>query len=235
MDIEWDNIKTPKKVKNCPILEAIIELRFVSSKEDAIVGLIHSKIEGNYPKIERTPIADLPRNIIENDINLKFKPLFKLAHKTNTFTILVGPRVITLSILSQYPGWEMISKEMSKITAILDDLKIVEKYTRIGLRYINSFDENILPNTNISLGLHDKTMRHYEEISLKLNIPTKDFTRKLLIANNARISSIPKEKSIIDIDVSMKNPDKNTLLSFINEAHQLEKNVFYKRNGKFCR
>ena len=51
-------IKLPKKITPCPILEAVVELRFDPSVEEGVVtGLVFSQMKGKFPKLERLPLA----------------------------------------------------------------------------------------------------------------------------------------------------------------------------------
>lgn len=227
MTVDWDSAECPVKLKNCPILESILEFRFEPNLPgEAIFGVIYNELKDNLLKPEKTGLEQLPNNIIENDPLLKYKPLYRAKHKSGIFTLLIGSRVVSLSVTSPYPGWDKLSEEIAELIKTIDGLKIINKYERIGLRYINSFDENVLENTDLSLNLGDETMWK-NDVSIRLKLETSPFSSTLLLSNNVKLSEKAKATSVIDIDTYMDLPDKDNLVQLINEAHNYEKKIFF--------
>ncbi len=71
---ETDNMKLPKRLKRNPILEAIAEVRFLSSvPNDAVIGLVFSSVQDIFGKPENLPILQLPAALREADPNLKYQ------------------------------------------------------------------------------------------------------------------------------------------------------------------
>jgi len=57
-------MKIPKKIDPCPIVEAIVEIRFDSNLPgDAIFGVIYNQFKEDYPKFTKLPILQLPEAI----------------------------------------------------------------------------------------------------------------------------------------------------------------------------
>ena len=83
-------MKLPKKITPCPIVEAIVEVRFESDiPEDAIFGVIYSKFKEEYSDLEKTALLQLPEQIRSKDPSLKFKPYYKL--RNENFILQIGP------------------------------------------------------------------------------------------------------------------------------------------------
>jgi uncharacterized protein (TIGR04255 family) len=68
-------MKLPKKISPCPIVEAIIEIRFDASLPgDAIFGIIYNMLKDEYTNLEKLPILELPDAIRTTDPNLMYSP-----------------------------------------------------------------------------------------------------------------------------------------------------------------
>ena len=88
-------MKLPKLIDPCPIIEAIIEIRFESKLiSDAIFGVIYNSVKETFPKTENLPILQIPENIRINDPNLKYNPYYSLLN--NNFILQIGPKVVSL-------------------------------------------------------------------------------------------------------------------------------------------
>ena len=91
-------MKLPKKISPCPILEAIIEIRFSTTlpedASEAFFGLVYQEISDEYPGIERLPILQLPEAVRNMDDSLKYQPYYRL--KGDKFLINLSPRVFGL-------------------------------------------------------------------------------------------------------------------------------------------
>ena len=143
MQLGLDKVKLPKKIEPCPILEAVIELRFSTSfPHDAIFGIIYKEFKDLYPKVEPLPILQLPEIVRREDKNLLYKPYYKL-HSRDSYILQVGARMISLVRLAPYSGWREFSERFRYIAKKVDELKIIDSYVRIGIRYINEFEGNI--------------------------------------------------------------------------------------------
>jgi uncharacterized protein (TIGR04255 family) len=230
MNINLDGAKLPMKIDPCPILEAIVELRFDSEfPHNAIFGIIYKEFKNDYSKVEELPILQLPEMVRKQDQNLRYKPFYKLS-ENKTFLFQVGARVISLISLKPYAGWKTFSEKLYDLLKRIDTLGILNSYSRIGIRYINGFDCNVFEKTNLSLNMKGQSLTDYN-FSMNSEILTGKFTSTLRIANNAQVTTTAtgaSKGSIIDIDTFVENPIaiKDTV-SLIETGHIEEKKLFF--------
>lgn len=227
MNMDLDTVRLPKKIDPCPILEAIVELRFDSTfPNDAIFGIIYKEFQDDYPNVEQLPILQLPEIVRKKDPNLNYKPCYKL-HKNKEFVFQVGAKMVSLAMLKPYTGWELFSKKLHDHIERIGSLNILKSYSRIGIRYINGFDCNVFEKINLSVDMDSQSLTHFDT-SMRLDIPTGSFTSALNIVNNAQVTKANGvcKGSIIDIDTFQENPtgDINDLLEV---GHVEEKKLFF--------
>ena len=89
-------MQLPKVISPCPIIEAIVEVRFDASiPSDAIFGVVYNEFKNDFPKKpESLPITQLPEQIRNNEPNLLYKPHYRLSD--STFLLHVGQKVISI-------------------------------------------------------------------------------------------------------------------------------------------
>ena len=227
-------MKIPIKITPCPIIEAIVEIRFDSKlPHDAIFGIIYQAFKKDYPKYEKFPILQLPEAIRSQDKNLIYKPYYKIFNDILTFNI--GPKVISLSVVSddsrEYIGWKNFSLKLQEWLQKMRYLEIIEYITRLGIRYINYFDLDVYSKINLSILLKEQPLNS-KELLIKTLLQTGDFLSTLQIANNAKVQVGGKFKngSVIDVDTFL-NLEKQELsddfFDLIESGHMEEKKLFF--------
>src|SRR5659263_57254 len=108
----------PVKISPCPILDALLEIRFSSKiNSNAVFGLIYNALQTNFPKVESLPILQLPDVVRATDPNFRYKPHYKISNEK--YVLQIGPDVIAISAFPNYVGWEEFS---DKIFDILDKI-----------------------------------------------------------------------------------------------------------------
>ena len=223
-------MKLPKKISPCPIVEAIIEIRFESDMpEDAIFGVIYNQFKNDYTKLEKNPILELPLQIRSNDPNLKFQPHYKL--KNDNFILQIGPKVFSLVNINEYCGWDIFFEKGCKTIDKLLELKILSKIGRIGLRYINLFRNiNIYEKSNLKILLGDNLLNK-NRATLNLEIPKGNYVNhfKMINGADAIIEKSIVKGSIIDIDTVLMDHSITfeDVGKIISEAHNIEKDFFF--------
>mgnify|MGYP003389995818 FL=1 len=107
---------------------------------------------------------------------------------------------------------------------------MASKITRLALRYVNFFEENILLKSNLSIKLNNDQLNGYNT-TMKFEIPDGDFMSILSVSNQA--IKPDKEKivkgSVIDIDTSIQNELPNFFVErkeILNKCHEVEKKIF---------
>jgi uncharacterized protein (TIGR04255 family) len=224
-------MKIPKKITPCPITEAIFEIRFDSDLPgDAVFGIIYNDFKNDFKKLIKLPILQIPDPIRTKDPNLIYSPHYKLHN--NDFIFQVGPKVLSLANINEYCGWDLLSNKIEEIFTKISKTGVVKTPTRVGLRYINFFENlDIYEESNLKLTLNSEPF-DASHIDLTANIPTKYSISRVKMANKAIIVIEGKrlDGSLIDIDVEYKKSFENFfehLREIAEIAHTDEKIIFF--------
>ena len=225
-------MELPKKIDPCPIVEAVVEIRFESNfPKEAVFGILYNVIKTKFQAVEELPILQLPGNILANDPKLTFKPHYRL--KKDNFILQIGPRVVSLSSVSPYSGWKVYYEELKDFIDKINSSEVISNVFRLGIRYINFFEDiNIFESLELKIFkegnpiLNDKmffnTIHEEDKYSCDLKIQSAD---SVVIGGGN-----PQKGSIIDIDIFMDKveiPVLNSEESLISEGHNIEKRIFF--------
>ena len=217
----------PKKIEPCPIIDALVEIRFLTEiPSDAVFGLFYSKLKNNFDEVKKLPIMELPDQVRTNDPNLKYKPHYKLIG--NNFVSQIGPKVLSISSYPEYIGWNKFSKKINSILDLVHDTEVIKEIERVGIRYINFFEMSIFNYLDLKFLLGNKEI-NYKNTVFRTELEQDEFISTLQIANN--IKNNRKTGSIIDIDTFKKkglNDFFNNKETIIDNGHLKEKELFFK-------
>lgn len=219
-------MKLPIEISPCPILEAIIEIRFIpSTHPNAVFGLIYNELKIDFPKVENLPILQLPEPLRMSDPNFKFKPHYKISN--NSFSVQIGPDVLSISSLPKYSGWTKFSDVLFDIFTRVNKIQIIKNVTRIGIRYISFFQDDIFKKANISVCINQEKIE-YKNTLVRTEILNVGFSNSLQIANNVKNSN--RLGSIIDIDTHKESGLDEFFVNMrelLNSGHSIEKELFF--------
>ncbi|OGP14016.1 MAG: hypothetical protein A2052_06255 [Deltaproteobacteria bacterium GWA2_54_12] len=219
----------PSKISPCPIDDAAIELRFDAAiPYDAIFGLVYNSLKDKYPEVEKLPILQVPEDIRIKDPNLIYKPYY--AMKNDNLQCLIGPRTIAVShVQNEYLGWDKFLPSVLEIFKIVEQLKIVKRVEKLGMRYVNFFNFNIYEKINLNIHMGDRRLADYPTY-FRTEMKSGKYTSALQVANNATHTAKKMTGSIIDIDVTLEDFGEDFFerkQSILNEAHLKEKELFF--------
>lgn len=233
MDVmEKVRINLPKHLEHCPIVDALIEIRFTSGVDrNAVFGFTYGLIKDSFAgRVINLPLSQVPAQVRENDPNFQFKPLYRI---DGDDTILqLGPDVICLSSKIPYIGWEKLSHNAVEIFEKLSNEGVIQRVLRLGHRYVNFFDGNIDDKLNMSVSF----VNGYNNLNMQIRseIRDGDFIDTLQYSNaavyRADVSSQERKGSLIDIDTFKTYSDNSFIENIENEinmAHACEKALFY--------
>lgn len=219
----------PKTISPCPIIEAVLEVRFKTSvPKSAVFGIFYNKLkEWLKSEPQDLPILQIPEQIRQHDNSLNFKPYYQF--KKENLVVQIGPDVCLISSTNEYMGWEHFSKEIFKLLDIILDSGIIESFLRLGFRYINFFEEEIYNSINVDINLNDKPI-DYNNTVLSTSLRNNNFSSTLTISNHSIVNN--RNGSIIDIDTFMDiklsvEEFKLKYRELIEEGHSDEKKLFY--------
>jgi uncharacterized protein (TIGR04255 family) len=226
-------MKVPQKISPCPIVEALVELRFEPLlPEAAIFGVVFNAVKKEYPEAQALDILNLPLEIRNHDPNLTYKPTHKMQNGDNI--LQVGPRVITFSRVNKYNGWDTFSSDIKAITEKLIQLEIVKSLQGFSLRYINKFDFDIWDKLDLKVLLGGESLKSLLT-HVRADIQDDEFVHLVQVANNVNVSVGGQKQtgksSIIDITTALIG-DMNAFDKRANEileaAHTKEKNLYFR-------
>jgi uncharacterized protein (TIGR04255 family) len=222
--------RLPIKIDPCPIAEAILEIRFVTSESwPTLPGLLFGRIRERYPEQKGLPLAELPEEIRRHQPAFAYQPLIQFLGRD--FLIQFGPRVVSLVTKSkEYPGWAALEKEMTWLVSELQQTGFVSEGERLGVRYINFFTFDIFEKLVLEVSTSKKRLAG--ELSVTSVLTRPPLTSRLLVANSAILGTGDSARlgSVLDVDVWLGSLDfdlfQNGLAKF-GEAHHFEKQIFF--------
>jgi uncharacterized protein (TIGR04255 family) len=222
--------RMPTRINPCPILEAILEIRFVTREDWSVLpGLLYNQIRDRYPDKRNLPLSQIPEDIRRSNADLVYKPLLQFVGKR--FMIQFGPRVVSLAVGRDYPGWGQIHNEMTWLLQKLAAATFIAESERLGMRYIDFFSGDVFPNLIIRTFVGDRVLSG-PEMTLTKVLRKDSFTARLLLSNSAFVAagneSLPG--SVIDTDVWLGPNDFELFENGIDRfsaAHQLNKSIFF--------
>src|SRR6266542_3852573 len=178
-------MRIPRRLARNPIVDAIAEVRFSSNiPNDAIIGLVYTNLRGEFGKPEDLPILQIPAALREKDPNLRYQACYKFTKPGNV--LLIGPHNVALSTYP-YSDWGAASPLLNQILSRLHSVGLFERIERIGLRYVNFFENlNILDHSTLTLNVRNVSLAR-ESITLRTETHSKEFTVITQIANRARV------------------------------------------------
>jgi uncharacterized protein (TIGR04255 family) len=220
----------PSKIEVCPIVEAIFELRFTSRETwTTMPGLLYDKIRERYPTQKQLELASVPEEVRNRDQGLARQPLVMFGN--DDFAVHFGPRVIALVTKpNQYPGWSVIEQELNWLLERLRATRIIDELERLGVRYVDFFQENIFNNLILNVAIGGQTLEG--ELRLAVVLKPGSFIMRI-VATNAAIVGIGLEArngSVFDVDVWLNSLDFdlfNNGIDKFRQAHLLVKQCFF--------
>jgi len=231
----------PAKLTSKNILSAIVDIVFDTNNlpQEVILGSLYASdiIRKNYYNPISTGINDIPKNARKADPNLRNAILFNFNHKESKFRIGCGDNIISLANLNfAYDTWDIFVKELDVILNVMN--AFLQKKEKIGVRYINVFQENIIDNLNIELKvLNNKIINNNFSFTFEDTFENRKIISRISngISYNFIDLANPTNKRIInnasafDIDVVFtdKNKISANLKEEINISHNILKKVFF--------
>lgn len=222
----------PTTLKNCPIKEAVFEIRFEPSVPNgAVYGVIYSALKETYGDSTPLPVLQIPETVRDADPNLIYQPHFRL--KRDGFLLQIGPKIFAIASSAPYRGWTEYRHE---IVSVFDKLKgegFISDINRIGLRYINIFTIGILENIRLKIKIDEEFITNTETTLRTVFVEDDEFRTVLQIANDTIVTepgSEPYVGSMIDVDVLKAGsglPFLDNIEVMIDAAHEIAKNRFF--------
>lgn len=225
--------KIPLKIEPSPIRESVFEIRFKAKvPEEAVFGVVFAAVKDLFPNdlMEKLPNFPVPEPLRKIDPNLAYQNLYRFKKENLSFSL--GPRTFTFSNTDKYVGWTKWSAFFKQLLECIKTTDLISEVERLGLRYINVFDKNILENTNIFIKLNNHSLVE-ETSNLRTELHDEDgFVKIIQVGNAVNVFNGKKSevKSIIDIDCIYNWQDKDFFENYFEKiimAHNKQKELFF--------
>lgn len=234
----------PIRLKADAILEAGLEIRFEpdpSLVSEIVVGRLADADEWRTLRAARLPTADIPAAIRRANPALKYQPSLDMTSADGKVSFRVGPQVLAYVRRGTYPGWAGFGPELERVINHLYRVIPNVQVSRLGLRYINALKSDThgirsIDDMGIKISFADGTLSS----GINLNFKTYSGTDLEVMCRIASVDlaegNIPEGAAVIvDIDVhtsgSFAEGDVNAAKRWVKEAHDREKEIFFKSIG----
>ena len=225
-------MQLPRRIHPDPIVDSIVEIRFDAQIDrNAVFGVLYFALRDQFPNVEPLPILQMPEMVREADPMFAHRPQYRISN--NDYQIQIGSNVLTIGVLSAYPGWEAFSSIIQGIYNKLSPLGVIGTVKRLGIRYISFFEGNIFDNLRLQLSVPGHEQGGFPT-TCRFELPNGPFINTLSLANHTTLqrvnAGVTMTGSIVDIDTSLTgelNDFFSQMPELIDKAHQLEKELFY--------
>lgn len=231
--------KLPIKLEKQPLIDAVFEMRFLSSipASDILPGFLFGKLDGE-KKIESLPVAQVPKPLREGDPNLQFSPITRL--RWSDYLISIGDRSIAIGCNYPYPGWMDFKPAIKKIIELLKEINIFQSISRYSMKYVDlilstNIEHQIsLIDMDISIAGHKIKNQGFQ---LRVELITDSFVNIIQIIPSASATLLNGEKRdgiIIDVDTIYNINDLKIEEVFngnfdtdLEHIHKINKRMFF--------
>jgi len=225
----------PKQIEKNVLLEATIEIRYdTDSPVEFLIGKIYAASKNTYKRHQSTGAAHLPQALKDQNPDLKYVAVYFFEGVEVPYKINIGENTLSLSISNfKYKKWNDFYNEFLKIYNIIKD-EISPQ--RIGVRYVNVFENDIFQNIKVDFKVDNQDIPG-NLITLGCEFEKNERVVRMLVANKAQysfidnigIQQVRKDAFVIDIDVlyQRENVTRENIQNIVDENHKIIKSVFF--------
>jgi uncharacterized protein (TIGR04255 family) len=223
--------RLPVRIDPCPIVEAAVEMRFVSSEPwRNMPGLLAPRLRKRYPESKELRLFQLPEAIRQQEAGFTYQPLVK--YDGADFLIHFGPRVLTLNTrMQQYPGWPRIREELLWLWKEVADAGFVQEGERLGVRYIDFFAEDIFSLVVLQASVGGQEIVGVEQ-NFSVVAPWDNATARLVLTNGAFLNDGHEKRrgSVLDLEVWQALTSDDVFAGArmqVERLHEANKKLFF--------
>jgi uncharacterized protein (TIGR04255 family) len=139
-------------------------------------------------------------------------------------------------MVGSYPGWPSLSAKFREAISLFVETGVIKSVYRLGLRYINFFDRDVLSQLTLSLLIQGKPVDG-ESTFFKTTLAGSSCRLLLQVGKDVELTHKPGTKgTVIDIDAYLDQPQMglnftDRISRFLQEGHEDEKRLFYRLLG----
>jgi uncharacterized protein (TIGR04255 family) len=223
--------KLPVKIDPCPIVEAVFEVRFITTEPwRTLPGKLFERIRDRFPEQNDLQLAQLPEPFRNANPALTYQPLVQF--RGPEFLLQLGPRVLGLATSTKdYPGWSAIRSQLGWLIEKLGEADFIQEGERLGVRYIDYFEPNIFGKLKLNIDIGGASLAE-NEMHIATILRPEPFAARLQLTNSATLGTPmePKRGSVLDLDVwldALRFDLFSDGLRQFDAAHVLVKQIFF--------
>lgn len=226
------------KLPKAPLLEVIFEIKWDITNNNDIVkfqylhGDLYSILKNDYPKRENLVPAEVPIDIMKNNVMYRFRK------DTGYPLVQIGPGILTLNTIDNLYFWNNYRNEIVKVTNSLSEVfpEINQTNLFLTLTYLDFFEidietENVIEfiNSNLNLNINQTFIKNENTKEINLTFSYKIGDNTLIL--DLRNGNVNNKKGIILQTKLIGNKKKYTnteQLEWLNNAHETCSDIFKK-------
>lgn len=221
-------MKTTKKFKNPPLIEAVFELFYQASNwNPATPGIYYSKVNKNYPVITQSGAGfGIALGAQGVQIGSGNNNLTQFKSQDNSSIIQLSSNLFTVNKLPKYKGWESYKEMILEAVELLSSTIDIQKINRIGLRAINKLDvkshslENFKRSFNVYPNMPEGIVNDFNSLQLNFETPFPD--NEVLALNFATLRKEAGYDAPVQFQLyytKLSTIDKNSIEKWLDNAH----------------
>ena len=202
---------------------------------DLLVGIVYNTLssQGNKFHVQRLPLANIPPEIIELDLNLPYTVKYRIEFAESPILFQIGDRIISINCRRPYVGWLKFKEHISFFIEILKKSQlIIPKYH--GIRYIDFIkceDMKNISELQLEIKVGKKEIKD-EPIQLKIKLNFNNKEHNIQITSPAWLSFTEydrQEGTLIDLETREASPNDwdDITEKAIDELHEASKVLFF--------
>jgi len=136
-------MRVPQRLERDTLIECTAEVWFTSpelSAAELLPGLLFQSVGKQFPRLQRLPGADIPKNIRSTNPSLQRLPLQVL--EGDFRKILIGDRSLGISFQKPYPGWSAAQPIINEVINALANSGLALQMERASLKYSNLIESS---------------------------------------------------------------------------------------------
>jgi uncharacterized protein (TIGR04255 family) len=225
--------RIPSKLAPDFIVSSVVELRFTPMTSDTtIFASLFASLKDTYPVFKPPAYQGPVTNQMFAQIVLQPD-----GYLSNDFYVVgIGQNVLSLSMNAgkSYSGWAAFSGELRSVfEKIFSKTKLIFKFDRLGLRYINFFAGTERLDRNIDFNIQFANRKDYtaKQTAYRTLLEKGETSINLFISDGSQINNQGPIGTAIDIDVfsmtTFESGDVTKIMDRINILHDEEKALFF--------
>jgi uncharacterized protein (TIGR04255 family) len=232
--------KARRMYKKPPVAQAVCEFKFLSDNpwDWTIPGLIYQNIQNRFPGKQQEKgfeiqITAQPQKVERTTVPSTLTKM-QFLNESKSEMVQVGPDLLAVNILSNYPGWDSFRGLIQEQLKIYREVARPVSFQRIGLRYMNHIQFPV-PNIettdyfNYYPKLPDSIAQTHGPFTMQVLHAYNDDRDALALRMAINVPLAPRLVIILDLDYHLITP-KGVKLdeaeAWIDQAHDKVETMF---------